>query len=218
MAPPTPTGSGGVSTNNSGSCSSGGDTASATPTDGGDTFNTPCAPGTEDLGAADGYKSGHKHKIRLCAVPTITTTDGRLKAKVNSVVSQKFLDLEAAARSAGHKLVFNGEYSTFRTMAQQQYLCDSDKVSCSKGFTAKPGESNHQMGYAIDFNFDGYNTGSSQLNGRCKTAKSDNKRCELNESATWKWMKNNAAQKFQIHQLWYEYWHWGTEETDNPPS
>ena len=211
--PPSPTGSGGTS-NTGANCSASSASSEGTGTDTdtpASTYDTPCAIGTEDLDKATAYSNGKPFDIRLCAIPTIKSVDGTLKAKVNSVVSQKFLDLAAAAKKAGHTLVFNGEFSTFRTMAQQQKLCNDDKSSCDAGFTARPGYSNHQGGFAIDFNFDGYSTGSDRLNGRCKTAKAASKRCELNESATWKWMKDNAS-KYGINQLEYEYWHWGTNE------
>lgn len=182
----------------------------------GNTFNTPCAPGTEDVSGSTptkGYQDGNPYDIRICSIPNIQSTDGRLTARVNSVTSQKFLDLSNAAAAAGHRLVFNGEYSTFRTMEQQEFLCNDNPASCAAGFTAQPGHSNHQMGFAIDFNFDGYGTGSDNLGGRCKTAKAVGKRCELGESATWRWMRDNAG-TYGISQLDFEYWHWGTNESN----
>lgn len=221
---PTPTGSGGTAPASGGTANCA--ETVQTPTEGDtDTTNIQCAIGAPNLGEETGYKDGNPYKIRLCAIPGIKSVDGTMQAKVNSVVSQKFLDLAAAASGANPKinLVFNGADSTFRSMKRQKELCYTDErtgkytegvenTSCSKGFTAKPGHSNHQMGMAIDFNFDGYSTGSDKMNGRCKTAKQNNKRCELPESKSWVWMKNNAQAKAGITQLEYEYWHWGTNE------
>lgn len=229
---PTPKGSGGTATTAAGSgvstCPNNTDSSGSGTS--GDTRDVKCAIGSEEIDGGDeavGYKDGNPHNIRVCAIPTIRSVDGRLKAKVNSTASQNFVDLANAAQAAGKNLVFNGEYSTFRSMDQQEYLCYKDgngvehkgvkNDSCEKGFTATPGESNHQMGFAIDFNFDGYSTGSDKMNGRCKTAKSNNELCRLDESSTWKWMSDNAS-TYGIKQLWYEYWHWGTEETGTPPS
>lgn len=219
---PIPRGTGGTASSAAGAgistCPDNTDADGSAPA--GDTRDVKCAIGSEEIDGGDqaiGYKDGKPYNIRVCAIPTIRSVDGRLKAKVNSTASQNFVDLSNAAQTAGKNLVFNGEYSTFRTMEQQQFLCDDDKASCDAGFTAKPGESNHQMGLAIDFNFDGYSTGSDKMGGRCKIAKSNNELCRLDESSTWKWMNANAP-GFGIKQLWYEYWHWGTEETGTPPS
>lgn len=207
---PKPTGSGGVA--GAGGGYSGG-CATTDDNQARDTNNIPCVAGTEDQGEATGYSEGKPYKIRLCSIPGLMSVDGTVVAKVNSTASQNFLDLFNAAKQAGHILTFNGAYSSFRSNEQQEQLCNENRESCDKGFTAKPGFSNHQMGFAIDFNFDGFSTGSNNLDGRCKKAKSDNKKCELPESPTWVWMRDNA-EKYGIKQLWFEYWHWGTKEEE----
>lgn len=178
---------------------------------GGDTSNVQCAPGTRDYdtdGIRTGYQDGQPVTIRVCGIPGITQVNGPLIALVNSTVSQNFQDLATAATNAGFPLKMNGEYSSFRTMEQQTYLCESNASSCAAGFTAQPGTSNHQTGFAVDFNLDG-NPNDSQY---CTAAKASGARCEPpNDSPTWRWLRDNAP-GYGINQLQFEYWHWGTEE------
>ena len=124
-----------------------------------DTSSIPCASGEVGT-AADGYLNGVLNKIRICNVNGMN---------VNSQVSKNVADLLAAAKSQGVAL----SSGSFRTMQAQidvyNRWCAADGITptpppypklkfsdytlCAGG--APPGYSNHQMGFAIDFNCDG---------------------------------------------------------------
>ncbi len=204
-------------------------TATATTADGAadsedDTDDVPCDSRTvEDKdykpedGAYLGYADGKPRKIKICIIPNISSLAAGAKVRVNSTVSKNFYELAEAASAAGHPLVVNGLDSSFRTMEQQKRLYDdAPQSSRDNGLVAEPGKSNHQMGFAIDFNFDGLGTGSAAMSGRCLQKTTQKARCELPESGTWTWMNNNAS-THGISQLWKEYWHWGTREVSTPP-
>jgi lysophospholipase L1-like esterase len=145
----------------SGLCVDGG-TGNYPPLDvSGDTTHIPCAAG-EDVtpaGGAKGYNDGLLVLINICKVQGIT---------VNSQVSKQLDDMMNAATADG----INLSGGAFRTMEGQIgiYLgwCSNNGISPSPppypkppGQTIRcpgggaPGYSNHQMGFAIDFNCDG---------------------------------------------------------------
>jgi hypothetical protein len=176
--------------------------------------NIDCAAGTDDVGVYDGYTQGNKIRIRLCAIPQISSTGqesnggygvsgGGGKAIVNSRASGAWLEL---AKAASNKGVDISAISSFRTMSHQEELCNA-QAACSAGdysTIARPGTSNHQLGLAIDFSHGG--KGGSSAN--CINAGG---KCTLSGDATWEWLNNNA-QKFGIKQLSNEFWHWSPLE------
>lgn len=115
----------------------------------GDTSDVQCKEGSNDAGEAEGWSDSKKYSIRLCTIPGFTSTsdeDGGL-AKFNSTISANVVNLVAAAKSAGQNTLVT---SSFRTYAKQAEL-----YACAPGCTggnpvAKPGRSNHQMGFAFD--------------------------------------------------------------------
>ncbi len=123
-----------------------------------DSTSVSCAPGTKDLGVADGYSSGNKVPIRVCAVESVPET-GDLsdvpgaggKLVVNSRVSGIIVKMVDDAKAAGISSITAAE--GFRSMARQTYLFNC-KPGCGIGGNpvASPGTSNHQLGIAIDWN------------------------------------------------------------------
>ncbi len=149
-----------------------------------------CAAGTKDVGIADGYHGGVLIKIRLCAIPNFPSgssesqpgdkyyvegADGN--ALVNSRVSGAMLSLVNDAASSGNPLSAD---SSFRTMEHQKSLYSAPHSAP----VATPGNSNHQMGLAIDF-------------ANCKT----------HSTACFKWLDANAA-KYGYQNFPVEPWHW----------
>lgn len=173
-----------------------------------------CAPGTNDLGVQDGYTEGTKVKIRICAVPNISSTGEESnggygvsgangKAVVNSRVSGAFYALAKAAQEDGIDV---SAISSFRTMSHQQALCSSNS-SCAAGdytFVARPGTSNHQLGVAVDFSHGGRGGNS----GNCINIGG---KCTLKGDKTWEWLDNNAR-RFGLKQYSAEFWHWSPLE------
>ncbi|MDQ5972017.1 MAG: hypothetical protein QG553_176 [Patescibacteria group bacterium] len=152
----------------------------------GDTSNQTCPVG-DDAGVGDGYENGKLFKIRLCKV------QGSL---VNSQYANNFNNMLNAAKAAGVEL---GGGGGFRTMDQQVAtrianhcpdVYNSPAKSCSPQ-TARPGYSNHQMGFANDFL-----CGKTIISSR--------------GSPCFKWMAANAA-SFGYINLPAEPWHWSRD-------
>ena len=154
----------------------------------GDTSGLTCAAGT-DGGVGDGYKDGKLIKIRLCNVQGIV---------VNSQISSNVDLLLNSAKSAGINLSGGG----FRTMESQiatrrnncgssQYDIYEKPSDQCKPPTARPGNSNHQMGLAIDLSSDGKLILSSSNKG-------------------FIWLDANAS-KFGLINFKKEPWHWSTD-------
>lgn len=150
----------------------------------GDTTNIACQAGT-DAGTALGYEDGRPVNIRLCDVSGI---------KVNSQYSLNTQRLMDAARADGIDLSGGG----FRTMESQRSLrvtngCPNVEVARADSCrvpTARPGFSNHQMGYAIDFRCNGQSISSS--------------------SPCFIWLRQNAGVYGYIN-LPSEPWHWSKD-------
>jgi LAS superfamily LD-carboxypeptidase LdcB len=150
--------------------------------------NQKCPAGTTDKGTiktkySGGLVSTPYPQIRLCALSSISN------ATVNAAVAAQFQQMGEAANAAGRHLSAN---SSFR-------LEDSCGGSGSYGCAA-PGQSNHQLGIAIDF---ALNDGK----------KSSARGCQNRATSTdprWIWLRDNAP-GFGIRQLDYENWHWSTD-------
>ena len=133
--------------------------------------NVACDPRTRDLGVYNGYVRGSTMQVRLCAVDSIKSTGlesngyygiegGNGAIIVNSRVSGAFAALGERAKEDGVALSAS---SSFRSNEHQQSLFSQNgcvslggcSYSCSGTETAVPGCSNHQAGYAVDFNVGG---------------------------------------------------------------
>lgn len=162
----------------------------------------PCAQGTKDLGIVTSRYSGEfkkeagPMKIRLCQIKDIpgngNNTSGTLisgGAVVEARVSGAWAALAAKAKQDGVQL---SSSSSFR-------LADSCGGTGNGQGCARPGQSAHQTGWAIDFNDMGDFTpaGSyTSCSGRMTW-----------DSPQWRWMKQNA-ESFGIKQYSAESWHW----------
>lgn len=156
-----------------------------------DSSNIPCAPGTEDVGIADGYSGGKLIKIRRCAIPNLPSggqDDNGVfgsysggKATVNARISGAVLAMVTAANKDGVNLAVN---SAFRSMANQQSLCPCDGIR-----VARPGYSNHQMGLAMDIRTLPSTPGPVPGN------------------PVWAWLAANAG-KYGLRNYPAEAWHW----------
>ncbi len=133
-------------------------------------------------GGADGYRDGKLYKIRICKVQGIV---------INSQLSGNVDKLINAARSQGLNLSGGG----FRTMTDQintrrnnhcPDIMNSSSSSCSPP-TARPGYSNHQMGFAIDF-----------------------RNCGTRSTACYQWLNQNAR-SFGLINFPKEPWHWSID-------
>ena len=151
---------------------------------GADTSGTPCPsePGISDAGVAQTYGLGKvpKNKIHLCNVQGIT---------VNVSVASNLNSMVNAAKADGVRLNGGG----FRTYDAQKALrrahgcddaTDSKPSSACHPPTARPGNSNHEQGEAIDFN-------NSSSHG----------------TAVFAWLSKNAS-RFSFYNLPSEAWHW----------
>ena len=175
-----------------------------------DSSGVPCAAGTLELGLPyfDGYRNGQKFTVRLCQLPNMrssgdadnpgsqfTTRGASGFAIVNSRVSGAWFKLIEDAKKAGISFSAN---SSFRSMPHQQALC-AKNTKCANGDyskVARPGNSSHQAGVAIDFaDMDG--DGGSTCASRARRL-SDPK---------WLWLRDNA-EKYGFKQYSAEAWHW----------
>lgn len=146
----------------------------------GDTSNLTCAAGT-DAGIGDGYDNFKLYKIRLCNVKGIIV-NAQIAANLDKMINA----------ALGQGVILRG--GGFRTMDQQKALrikhgCpdpNASSSSCSPP-TARPGNSNHQMGVAIDFS-----------------------NCSSRGTTCYGWLKNNAA-TYGLKNLPSEPWHWSVD-------
>ena len=151
-----------------------------------DSTNVACATGTNEIRNDTGYRAGEAIPIKLCEVTNLPQTSGygahNGHASVNSRVSGAVYAMVEAAKKDGVQM---SAISTFRTMADQQSLCP-----CDGRTVAIPGNSNHQLGIAIDFG------GNGQFLGK--------------GNKMWEWLNKNAA-KFGYKQYPPEPWHWSPD-------
>jgi hypothetical protein len=123
----------------------------------------PCTPGTNDLGTyPNAHSAGVQVTVRLCEVPSIknsspydshdpeifrsTTANGII---VNAGASESFHRMGEAALAAGVQLRGKG----IRSYEKQQYFYNCyTTCSCNNcNLAARPGNSQHEYGQAIDF-------------------------------------------------------------------
>lgn len=177
-----------------------------------DTSNIPCAAGTTDRGVVDAYNNGKLFKIRIC------NYEG---AVINSQLSANYVSLITTARKDGINLTGGG----FRSIKDQESIyrawCDRRGVSPTPGPYPKPsykdynkceggappGYSNHEMGFAIDFNCSGVLIPKSYE--------------EASKNNCFTWLLTNAS-KYGLYEYakgksrtkdGYEGWHWSVDGT-----
>ncbi len=164
--------------------------------------NVPCAAGTVDIGEVTSKYTGAYKKqpgpivLKLCRVTDIpgegNDTAGVEKAGgavVSSNVSGAWQALAAQAKKDGIGL---SSVSSFR-------LADSCGGNGDGSSCARPGQSIHQLGAAIDFANAGGKGNSTTSCGPGRMRAPGNPR--------WEWLLKNAEQ-YGIKQYSYEAWHW----------
>lgn len=172
-----------------------------------DSSNVACASGTEDQGVSDGYKSGKRIKIRLCAIPgtySRSSEDAKYGRKivVNSRVSGPAIAMINKMKSDLGMATANFT-SSFRTNSVQSSLY-SAYINGTGNVASRPGFSNHQLGTAFDVDFGG---GISNKSAYCKSATIANICRPPKASAIYDWLNANAK-KYGFSQYYKEYWHW----------
>lgn len=158
--------------------------------------NQACPAGTTDLGTVKTTynfvnASTPYPTIRLCRLSSIGGSP-----RVNAAVADQFQRLGQAAKADGINLY---SISSFRA---------GDSCGGKGGAKcASPGQSNHQLGIAIDFRLNDAAWVPKEFRGcGAKRAVSSDKE--------WRWLRDNAA-KFGIRQLDYESWHWDADPGGN---
>lgn len=160
----------------------------------GSSAGMPCPNGTRDGGDQPGYRDGTPVTVKICF---IGGGEG-----VNAKIAGNILKLINDSAAQGITLSVG---SGFRTMEKQAELyrdnCGNGTRKCQPD-TSRPGYSNHQMGLAIDFGYNGkticYRPISMQRSANCKG------------NAGFDWMKANAA-NYGLKNLPSEAWHWSVD-------
>lgn len=185
----------GATTGPSGQAGSGGPLANP----GEDTSNLSCPadPLITDGGIAEKHGPGRvlSHRIRLCII------DGDPGFDVNVSIAQSMANMVRAARQEGVELTpVSSAYRDFDHQARLRVnngcpdVYYSSASSCVTD-TARPGESNHEEGLAIDF------AGISKCPSR------SGNRCVSPNNSKWNWLEANARQ-YGLNPLRTEAWHW----------
>lgn len=171
----------------------------------GDTADIPCQGRIVDEYIADGYRDGKRHIIRICV---IELSNGSAGPHVNSQISGAMYQMFQTAWGSGVRMNGGG----FRTMEGQidarirngcPDIYNAPASSCNIP-TARPGYSNHQMGFAIDF-YNVSNVSSVTVEGMTY----DTYRTHPG-NATWEWLWDNAS-SYGLEQLYSEAWHWSID-------
>lgn len=157
----------------------------------------PVDPYIKDGGIAEKYGPGRilSHRIRLCIIKDDPGFD------VNVSIAQNMANMVRSAEQAGVQLT--PVASAYRTFDAQVGLRTSNgcpdtyfsSASTCRTPTARPGESNHEEGLAVDF------AGI----GKCPSRQGN--RCVAPGNAKWNWLEANARQ-FGLNPLRSEAWHW----------
>lgn len=171
------------------------------------TENMSCAPGTNDLGVVTSKYTGSFKKesgplrTRLCQVPDIPGRGNDTTGKnvdggivVDAYVSAAWAALGRQAKADGVSL----SGSSFR-------LNDSCGGTGTGDACARPGQSMHQTGWAVDF---------SGMNLKGPSTTSCSGRARLPNNPGWKWLEQNA-EKYGIKQYTHEAWHWDSAPMAN---
>ena len=179
-----------------------------------------CPAGSDSVGQHDGYDSGSKISLTLCAISNLKINDftsgqegaestpgtkyyianANSRALIDVTMAPKVLAMVDAAKAEGVNLV---AFSSFRTHEHQKILCGADTTPCPKGAYAAPGHSRHQRGFAIDFV-------DANKNSTAKCRTDSRGYCSAPGDPTWEWLTKNAS-KFGYQQLKNESWHWSPD-------
>lgn len=146
------------------------------------TSSSPAGAGEDAIG----YDNGVQKNIKIV---TVNDSEGKPIVKVNSEIADNVKKLYEAAKQAGVPM---SAKSSFRTMEEQEYFwnCYQTK-SCNNGNeAAKPGYSNHQKGYAVDFSCIGHGSFAG--------------------TPCFAWMQQHAAE-FGLKNLPSKAWHWSRD-------
>lgn len=156
-----------------------------------DTSEIACPAGTEDGGVHQDYGPNRTPgaRIRICGIPGAIPAD----RGVNSSAAANALAMIESAKSQGVNLKGNAfrSYETQISLRRQncgssEYAIYQMSANSCKPPTAKPGNSMHEVGLAIDFS-----------------------NCSSRGTACYKWLAANAS-NFGFKNLPSEAWHWST--------
>lgn len=172
-----------------------------------DSTNIACAAGTEDVGNVDGYKSGKKIPIKICAINNTQSSSGEdakygKRVVVNSRVSGAFSAMIEKMRSELGISTVNFT-SSFRSNSSQSLLYTAYTQGTGNQ-AARPGYSNHQLGTALDFKFA---PDIANASSNCKGASTSSVCKPPKASTIYDWLTKNAS-TYGYSQLYNEYWHW----------
>lgn len=170
-----------------------------------------CAANTKDLGTVTSKYSGALKQgsgpltIRLCQLSSIGGSGDNPQgsnvsggAVLNSRVAGAWQALGEKAKAAKPSGVQLSATSSFR-------LNDSCGGTGNGSACAKPGQSLHQLGVAIDF---------ATMTVKGTSTMSCSGRGTQVGNKGWDWLNNNAAQ-FGFKQYSFESWHWDSLTSDN---
>jgi len=172
----------------------------------GDTTNIPCDPNSLREYVAEGWAQALKYNIRICVIPK---ADGSSGPHVNSQISSQIYFMLQDAGRAGVALS-GGGYRTWDGQINVRInncAADPDNPTYYEIYekpagecnppSARPGWSNHQMGFAIDFS--GINNEGEVNNAKIAPS-----------NPHWVWLNENAF-KYGLSQLRTEAWHWSID-------
>lgn len=173
----------------------------------GDTTHIPCQGNILNEDEVVGYKDGAAYNIRVCQ---IELPGDRAGPWVNSQISGAYSQMSVSAAAAGVSVAGGG----FRTMESQVQArirngCPdiyNSPASACRIPTARPGYSNHQMGFAIDMS-----SIPVKSVDNCKKATINGVQfCQEPGNSTWEWLTAHAN-NYGLYQLRTEAWHWSVD-------
>lgn len=173
----------------------------------GDTTDILCEGDILNEDTVVGYREGVAYNIRICQ---IALPGGGAGPWVNSQISGAYSQMAVSAGAAGVSVAGGG----FRTMESQIQarirngcpdIYNSPASSCRIP-TARPGYSNHQMGFAIDMS----SIPVKSVSNCTKAIVNGTEFCQEPGNATWVWLTSYAS-NFGLYQLRTEAWHWSVD-------
>lgn len=173
----------------------------------GDTTHIPCQGNVLDESEVVGYKDGVAYNIRVCQ---IQLPNGGVGPWVNSQISGAYSQMSVSAATAGVSVAGGG----FRTMESQIQArirngCPdiyNSPASACRIPTARPGYSNHQMGFAIDMS----SIPVKSFESCTKAIVNGREFCQEPGNSTWEWLTAYAS-NYGLYQLRTEAWHWSVD-------
>ena len=170
----------------------------------GDTTQIPCQGNVLGEQEVTGYRDGAAYRIRICL---IGLPDGSSGPWVNSQISEAYSRMAQSAHASGISVRGGG----FRTMesqiaARQRNGCPdiyNAPASACRIPTARPGYSNHQMGFAVDMT-------AIPVSCPVEVVVGGQDFCQNPSNPTWQWLTSHANQ-YGLYQLRTEPWHWSVD-------